>query len=171
MRRTPIPAALVAALLFVWTAGEAHAHKMIAARRVHEDGTVLLQAFFPDGKPARGVQVEVRRPDGSLFAAERTDGQGKLVIRPDDMPGQWTATFLGSMGHRTETQFTMGRAASAQGAPAAAPNATAAPGDESLIVKEPVPWWNVLAGLGFILGLSAFLMCLNLRREVARLKR
>lgn len=170
----------LAAVLFLLAAGsEARAHKMIAASRVHDDGTVLLQAFFPDGKPARGVTVEVHRPDGSLLAAARTDEEGKLTVTPDGQPGQWTATFTGSMGHKTETRFRVDAARQPTEAPGAvravaAPVArnggpTAEARDESLIEKAPFPVANVLAGLGFVFGLSALLMCIKLRAQLREL--
>jgi len=172
--------------------GTAWAHKMLARSRVHEDGTVLLQAFFPDGKPARDITIEVRRPDGSRFKTGKTDERGKFTFTPDGTPGRWTATFTGTLGHKTETSFDIAPAAqgiapgagstsvagrvptaSAEGraAPVAADRPAPAPStSESLIQKEPLPATQVLAGLGFIFGLSAFLLCLKLRADIRRLR-
>ncbi len=157
MRRT-LP--VVCAFLLLASGPAAFAHRMIAAARVREDGSVLLQAFFPDGTPARRVKVEVRRPDGSLFAELETDAEGKAVVKAEGAPGRWTARFVGSMGHATEAEFQVA------GAKPGAPPAPAA--QEDLVRREPVPWRDILAGLGFIFGLSALLMCLKLRRELRR---
>lgn len=188
--------ALVSTLLLT-ASRPASAHKMMAASRVHDDGTVLLQAFFPDGKPARGVRVEVHRPDGSLLLDGKTDDEGKLTMTPDGLEGQWTATFTGSTGHRTQTRFAIqgqeGTDASAapgrieapppEGAeprPLVAspshsvqqqPAAGAMAATESLIEKEPFPWVAVVAGLGFIFGLSALLLSLKLRAELREARR
>jgi hypothetical protein len=160
-RRAVIGAGLVAALLLA--ARPAAGHRMMAASLVREDGTVLLQAFFRDGTPARGVKVQLTRPDGSSFTAGETDGEGKLIVAPDEAPGRWTAVFTGSMGHRAETQFTLGVPG-----PQQPPQRTESPpaAREDLARAEPFPWRDVLAGLGFVFGLSALLMCLKLRREI-----
>ena len=181
MRRIPIVS--VALMLALGAAsGRAFAHKMLAASRVHEDGSVLLQAFFPDGTPARGVRVEVRRPDGTLFVEGKSDREGKFVLKPPGPAGRWTACFVGSMGHRADVTFTL--AGPAGQAPAAGPAAGAAAGtlppppaarpatpsgSENLIYKEPIPWFRVFAGLGFICGVSALLMCMRLRAELRKL--
>ncbi|MCK4284255.1 MAG: hypothetical protein KAX44_08055 [Candidatus Brocadiae bacterium] len=177
---------LAAALLAA--GGEAYAHKMMAASRVRDDGTVLLQAFFPDGTPARGVRTEVRRPDGALFLTGQTDEAGRLTVTPEGLAGRWTATFTGSMGHKTETRFVVGGPGPEQPAAAApatedsapqpalretAPRTQPAPEGaptEDLIREQPFPVAEVLAGLGLIFGLSAVLMCLKLRRDIRQLK-
>jgi len=180
---------LWAAALLLAVAGDAHAHKMMAHGRVYDDGTVLLQGFFPDGKAARGVAVEVRRPDGSLFLEGTTDGKGKLTFTPDGPAGQWSATFTGSMGHKVTTTFQVDSpgdrpsASVAEAGPVApeppgdsgTPRGPAAPtsaaAQDDLRVREPFPWTRVLAGLGFIFGLSALLMGLGLRKRLRALER
>ncbi len=174
MRRT---AWLLALMSLALAAPPALAHKMLAVAREHEDGTVTLQAVFPDGRPARGVQVEVRRPDGSLFASGKTDEQGRLTVEPEGAAGRWRAVFTGSMGHATEATFQVGpegaatRPAQGPQEPGAPP--AAAPAGERAaphLEPEPVPYGEVLAGLGFVFGLAAFLMCLKMRGELGRLR-
>jgi hypothetical protein len=112
----------------------------------------------------------VRRPDGSLFLRGETGADGTLTIEPDGHAGPWSAVFLGSMGHRAETQFELkagapGRKEEGSSTPqpvAVAPSEPARP----LAERGPVPWTEVLAGLAFIFGLSALLMCLKLRAQV-----
>ncbi|MGD2174269.1 MAG: hypothetical protein PVJ27_02610 [Candidatus Brocadiaceae bacterium] len=174
-------AATLAIVLLLTAAQPARAHKMMAAARTREDGTALIQAFFPDGRPAREVRVEVLRPDGTRFAEGTTDGQGRFTVAPDGTPGRWRAVVTGSMGHRAETDFRIGPGpAGADASPPetapdlptlepAAPAASPAE-EEGLIQKEPFPWTGCLAGLGFVFGLSALLMCLKLRSELRRLE-
>lgn len=173
-------------LMLLAAGPEAWAHKMIAAARVRDDGTVLVQAFFPDGRPARGVATEVTRPDGSAFLNSKTDEAGKLVVTPDGAVGQWTATFTGSMGHKTSVSFEIEAPPQPPQAPAVvAPEAAAqpeappepepaaprpaAPADDDLIAPEPTPWDSIFAGVGFICGVSALLLYLKLREEVRRM--
>jgi len=184
MRRAHTSAVVALALLLA-VGQPARAHKMIAASRVYDDGMVLVQAFFPDGKPARGVEVKVSRPDGSVFLSSQTDDQGKLTVSPDGAAGEWTATFTGSMGHKTTCTFLVRQheASSRAGSLPDPPAQGASPGDaapppvarvtetakqhgDSLAQAEPFPWANVLAGLGFIFGLSAFILCLKLRAQL-----
>jgi hypothetical protein len=160
VRKTACLLALVWAFL---AAPPALAHKMLAVAREHEDGTVTLQAVFPDGKPARGVQVEVHRPDRTLFTTGKTDETGRLTIEPEGAAGRWRAVFTGSMGHATEAAFQVG---AVEGEPTAPPLAREAP----LVEPEPVPYVEILAGLGFVFGLAAFLMCLKLHGELRRLR-
>jgi hypothetical protein len=175
-------------LMLLAAGPDAWAHKMIAAARVRDDGTVLVQAFFPDGRPARGVATEVTRPDGSAFLSSKTDDAGKLVVTPHGAAGQWTATFTGSMGHKTSVSFEIEAPAPpkpVQAPPVTAPEPVVLPeappepepaaprpaplADDDLIAPEPTPWDSILAGLGFISGLSALLLYLKLREEVRRM--
>ncbi|MCD6415573.1 MAG: hypothetical protein J7M08_02605, partial [Planctomycetes bacterium] len=121
MRNKPAALALIAAVLLMAPVRAAFAHKMLAACRVHDDGTALAQAFFPDGKPARMVHVQVYRPDGSLFVEGRADDKGKFDIRTDGAPGLWRVTFTGSMGHKVESRFTIAAPEGAAPASAARP--------------------------------------------------
>jgi len=174
MRRSSRLSVLAALALWLAASPQAFGHKMIAASRVHEDGTVLVQAFFPDGKPAQNVKADVLRPDGSTFLTGETDQEGKLRVEPDTQ-GQWTVVFTGSMGHQTKCTFTM--APSGEPAPVSQePAVSDAQGkpepvhhEESLAAPEPFPWSNVLSGLGFVFGLSAFIMCLRLRADLRRI--
>lgn len=167
---------LLMAVASLVSASGAFAHKMMAAATVRENGSVLLQAFFPDGSPARGVRVEVRRPDGSLFRAGETNEEGKMVARAQGPAGRWTAALIASAGHRTETEFTLRETGAEPKEPAAStvPKPAEAPAERpeepDLARRQPVPWFRLLAGLGFVLGLSAFIMCLKLRAEVRGLR-
>ncbi len=185
MRRSLLLAGC-AVLLAVFPARAVHAHKMLAASRVMDDGEVLLQCFFPDGAPARGVHVEVRRPDGSLFLEGETNREGELTFQPDDAHGQWSAVFTASAGHRTVADFTLTAPPAQVGAeePTGANSPTTASSNRlrprdgqaaagtaetvELARRQPVPWTEVLAGLGFIFGTGALLMCLKLRAEMQR---
>jgi len=171
-RATHIALALLVPLVL---APDALAHRMLAVARVRDDGTVQLQALFPDGKPARGVKVELRRPDGSLFRETVTSDHGELTIEPDGPPGRWSAVFTGSMGHRVETPFTL-EGTRPEADPGVAEEAASGEDGEEIPPQagpepagaEPVPWTRILAGLGFTFGLAAFLMCLKLRADLRR---
>ncbi len=179
--RNRLTVALLAVALLTAATAPALAHRMLAVARPREDGTVLLRAFFADGKPARGVSVEVRRPDGSVFRDGRTDSDGRLVVHPEGAAGEWTAVFKGSMGHTTETTF---RVASVGGeAETAGPTSARGTAGEQLQAREQAkerasapapgvafPWTECLAGLGFIFGAAALAVALKARAEVRRLK-
>lgn len=147
-------------------AGGAQAHKLLVAAVAEADGALKVQAFFPDGAPAREVPVTLSPGDGRAALAGRTDSQG--VCRFASLPaGQYRVEVGDPLGHRAETRVVVGGGAPVQAAPTAkaapaAPAAGAPPG-------EPFPWMNLLAGLGFIFGITAFLMALKLRGEVKKL--
>jgi len=153
-------------------ASGAQAHKLMVSAVPEADGGLKVQAFFPDGTPAQEVPVAVIPLDGRPALSGKTDTQGLGKIGPLN-PGEYRVEVGDPLGHRAETRLVIPKAES-QGAgtapqvtpPAAAtappPAAPAPPG-------EPVPWGNLLAGLGFIFGLTAFVLVLKLRGEVKKL--
>jgi len=140
------------------------AHKLLISALVEETGTVKVQAFFPDGAPAQEVQVAIHPGDGAPSQTAMTDNQG-ICRFPPLKPGSYRVEAGDPLGHQAETRLVV--AGAAPGAGAASPSKTAAAQDQPP-PQEPFPWMAVLAGLGFLFGLSAFIMVLKLRAEVRR---
>ncbi|MFQ6040298.1 MAG: hypothetical protein ACE5PV_05530 [Candidatus Poribacteria bacterium] len=137
------------------------AHKMMMDSMVNDDGTVLLEAFFPDGSPARNTKVEVFSPDGSLFAEGTTNVDGQFTFTPAKKEGAWKAVATGKMGHKTSTEFEI---------VAGARNSELKQESKRIAHKEPIPWNQIISGFGFIFGMSAFIISLKLRADLKRLK-
>jgi hypothetical protein len=153
--------------LCLWMAATspAQAHKLLVSATV-EGGGLKVQAFFHDGNPAREAPVTVAMipPAGHPPLSGKTDAHG--VCRFAQLaPGAYVVGVGDPMGHRADARVTIPGAAAA---PAASPpDKASAPSPAP--PREPVPWNNILAGLGFIFGLSAFIMVMRLNREVKKL--
>jgi hypothetical protein len=134
-------------------ASGAQAHKLLVSAQSEGPGVLKVQAFFPDGNPAQEVSVTVVRAAGGAPRTGLTDAQGFCTLTGLP-PGAYQVVVGDPLGHRAETRVVLPGAA-------AAPAAAAPPG-------EPLPWGNLLGGLGFIFGVSAFILVLKLRAEFKR---
>jgi len=138
----------------------AQGHKLLVTAVTEADGSLKVLAFFPDGSPAQEVPVAVVPEDGRPRLEAKTDIQGACKVARLE-PGNYRVEAGDPLGHRAETRVVVA------GGPAAAAPAAGGSGTRARL-REALPWGNILAGLGFIFGLTAFLMVLRLRREVRR---
>jgi len=168
-------------ILLLLRTSQALSHKMLGDALVNADGTVLIEAFFPDGSPVKNMQVEVFKPDGSLFIESKTDQKGQVIINPKGPKGIWKAVIIGKMGHRTEVEFeiTPDSLGGAEGEKAKLGESQASgklireedpckshqPKATRLAHKEETPWFQIIAGLAFILALTSLIMQLKSRQE------
>jgi len=157
------------AVCFLLTSA-AQAHKLLVAAVVEGKNAVKVQAFFPDGTPAQEIPVTVTPKDGSPPLTGTTDVQG--VCRFSGVkPGAYGVAAGDPLGHRGETKVVIPGAASSVAPQIPEKPATAAGAGKSppsLPQGEPLPWGNILAGLGFIFGLASFVMVLKLRADMRR---
>lgn len=147
----------------------AQAHKLLVSAVVEEGNSLMVRAFFPDGSPAQEIPVTLTPESGTESLTLTTDRQG-MVRFPGLKPGRYRVSAGDPLGHRGETVAVIpgtGKAAEAPGQQAATQPGTGAapPAPPS---GEPVPWGNILAGLGFVFGLAAFVMVLKLRADLRR---
>lgn len=165
--------------LIVWccclaAVSPAQAHKLLVSAVVEADGGLKVQVFFPDGAPAQEVPVKVTPGQGGSPMIGKTDVQGVWKLA-QVAPGSYRVEAGDPLGHRAETRVVVAGAAAAAGSSAPSPGASqpppVAPGaqkPDAAPLGEPIPWGHILAGLGFIFGVSAFIMVLKLRGEVKR---
>lgn len=155
---------IVILFMMVFLPKVALAHKMLIDALVEEDGTVLVQAFFPDGSPAKNCKVEIFTEEGRLFKEGLTDKEGQFIFRPEGAAGTYKAVATGTMGHKGQVSFEIGKpkapSEEAEGLGEVKPQKM------RLTHKEKFPWLEIIAGLGFIFGLSSFILCLKLRSEL-----
>jgi hypothetical protein len=144
------------------------AHKMMIDAMINDDGTVLLEAFFPDGAPAKNTNVEVFLPNGSRFVEGTTNTDGQFIFTPEREDGVWKAVATGKMGHKTSAEFEIVASISAEEQTELIREAQ--PARKKIAHKEPIPWNQILSGLGFIFGISAFVISLKLKADLDRLK-
>jgi len=147
--------AILVSLLLVPQRGMAH--KMLVDSWLQPDGTVLIEAFFPDGSPAKGTRVEVYRPDGSLYKTLETNSQGQVTLRPIGPQGSWRVVVRGKMGHRAETGFLF-TPSRYKGHPLPQERV-------SLAHPEGIPWVKIIAGLALIFSLASLFMQLGSKRK------
>ncbi len=178
------PLGLLVLMLFFVAPSPAQAHKLLLNATPQADSTLAVQAFFPDGAPAQETPVTVTPEDGSSPVTGQTDSQGNASFT-QLKPGAYRVEVGDPLGHRMEKRVVIpGKGAPAsQGAasretppvspptpvtPAASSAPAAQPPAPSSPPGEPIPWTNVLAGLGFIFGVTSFIMVLKLRAEIRR---
>jgi hypothetical protein len=159
---------LWALIIFGLLTGDSMAHKLMVSA-VLEGNDLKVQAFFPDGSPAQEIPVTAAPADGSPPLTGQTDAQGYCRFT-GIRPGTYLVAAGDPLGHRGETKVVIpGAAAPAPQAPAeAAPGAGSASPSPAAYAGEPLPWTNILAGLGFIFGLAAFVMVLKLKADLRR---
>lgn len=158
----------LAIIWFSLAASPAQAHKLLVSATPQVDGALTVQAFFPDGHPAQEIPVALIPEDGRPPWSGKTDAQGtcRFAALP---PGQYRVEVGDPLGHRAETRVVIpGAGVPSPGPQATLPVAATAKPEAAVPPGEPIPWGNILAGLGFIFGLTAFLMALKLRREGRR---
>ena len=145
------------------------AHKLLVATAPQADGGLKVQAFFPDGNPAQEVPITVIPGDGRPPLYGKADSQG-VAHFPPLTPGDYRVVVGDPLGHRAETRVVVpGAGPEATPLPQAAPREATPPGPGgSSLPGEPIPWVSILAGLGFVFGVTALLMVLQLRREVRK---
>jgi len=159
------------------------AHKMMMDAMVNDDGTVLLEAFFPDGSPAKNTKVEVFSPDGSQVMEGTTNADGQLIFTPEKKTGVWKAVATGKMGHKTSADFEIATGVSEDGFTGVnhaeeqkesikeePVEKESKPVGKRIAHKEPIPWNQIISGFGFIFGISAFIISLKLKADLKKLK-
>ena len=135
-----------------------HAHRMLVDCMV-EDGTVLVDVFFPDGKPARNVKVEVYRSDESLYLSGETDAEGRFGFDPGNET-HFKVAAIGKLGHRAEQEVSLNEAMPG-------PSEKSEREDE-VRQHEPIPLREIFAGLGYIFGVAGILMYLKARSDLKK---
>ena len=150
------------------------AHKMMMDAMVNDDGTVLLEAFFPDGSPAKNTKVEVFSPDGSQVMEGTTNADGQFIFTPEKKMGVWKAVATGKTGHKTSAEFEMVAVVGSEEQTESIEEELVKGEPKSerkrIAHKEAIPWNQIISGFGFIFGISAFIISLKLKADLKKLK-
>jgi len=123
--------------------------------------SIRVEAYFPDGTPARGDRVEMFY-QGRIIANCTTDPQGICILPRPDYP-EVKIVVSGKLGHRAERTLRLAPVPSSASQPPQAPLKKIKKHQERFPVTE------VLAGLGFIFGLSGFILAWDTRRRFKNL--
>lgn len=169
----------------------AQAHRLDVTCRVEGPKQVRVNVLFEGDTPAEGALVRMLDADGESIAEQKTDQTGTCQFTLDKVQAY---TFEAvHAGHRDTCRLTQDQVAALRGElPIADVDDTTsteahshaadhshheghshdddhAHGVDQRATAEPRST-RVVAGLGFILGLCAFVMVLNQRKEIRRLR-
>jgi hypothetical protein len=192
---TPRSAGLLAALLLLADTGAAWAHNLLAEYRILPGGRVRIESWFETGDSPPGARVRVYRADGSLLCEGTLDRDGFYTF-PVTRPEALRVEVNDRAGHRAEVYIpaqtlaarfpaeAAGAVGACVGSPAAPLTAVLLLGDHvhapatapekdvpSADRSHPFPLKDILAGVGFLLGLAAFLISLHNARALAEIKK
>jgi hypothetical protein len=168
-RERALIAVALAVGLFVPT-GTAWAHRLEADYRVLADQKVEVEGWYDLGGLPKGARVQVFRPDGSLLAEGKLDGEARFLFSYGEAVP--LKVVVSSAGHRKELDIPAGdlttgaTAAPSPGTPDL--QATAGPRAEH---SSGVSVKDVLVGVGFLLALAAFVLSVRNARRLRDLER
>ncbi len=137
-----------------------HAHRMLIDCMV-EDGTVLVDIFFPNGRPAKNVKIEVYKPDETLYVSGETDEAGRFSFDAGHET-RLKVTATGELGHKVEQELSLKK-----GKPPEESKETV-PARGEVKRRETFPFREVFAGLGYIFGAAGILMYLKARSDLKK---
>ena len=137
-----------------------HAHRMLIDCMV-EDGAVLVDVFFPNGRPAKNVKVEVFKPDETLYVSGETDEEGRFSFDARDEI-QLKVAATGELGHKVEQELSLKK----EKLPGDSEEAATAQGEVKR--REAFPFREVFAGFGYILGAAGILMYIKARSDLKK---
>ncbi len=172
----PPPALFLLAVLGVlWAAAPARAHRLEADYRVRKDGRIQVESWFSEGdKAPAGAKIQVFRPNGDVLIEGAVDDKGIFVFAPKGAEDLKVVVSAGA-GHRAE--FVVPGSALPP-TPTGSVKPTAAASDPPTAPPTPmiehpfqVPYKEIVAGFGFLLGLAAFVLSLRNMRQLQELKR
>ena len=139
-----------------------YAHRMLVDSLV-EDGTVFVDVFFPDGKPAKNVKVEVYKADETLYLSGQADAEGRFSFDPKDET-HFKVVAVGEMGHRAEQEVSIDKTMTES----SGKSEGTAPVVGKMRHREPLPIREIFAGFGYIFGIAGILMYLKARSDLRK---
>ena len=163
-RSTPLRTALMCIglpAMFV-PAAEARAHRLIVECHVLPAGKVQVESWFDRGDSPKSAKVVVFRKGDEIFTQGRLDDNGIFMFSVENAEPLRVVVSVGD-GHRAER--TISEAGLAQSL--AVDAATVNPNQRADAAIAPVPLsdrssrisaTDVLAGVGFLLAVAAFVM-------------
>jgi len=159
--------------LLTWLAfisGEGpEAHELLATARV-DDGTIHLTATYDDGTSAAGVSYRLLDAQGRPLAEGHADAGGEARLRLDRLL-DWEMTVEDAMGHAARLRLSPLERLDERtnGLQRGADGPAGAEGRTYRSSPRPARWGAVVAGLGYVAGLTGLGFYWLSRRERGRL--
>ena len=156
---------LLIALVFCFTCAilpfRSYAHRIMVDYMV-EGKSVSVDVFFPDGKPAKNVKIEVHRADETLYLSGETDAEGQFSFDLVDET-HLKVVAIGKLGHRAEQGISLSDSTSqvSEGSEETMPT-----GHRRR--RDSIPFRDIFAGFGYIFGLAGILMYLKARSDLRK---
>ena len=139
-----------------------YAHRMLVDHVV--DGkAVSVDVFFPDGKPAKNVKVEVYRADETLYLSGETDAEGQFNFNLADET-HLKIVAIGKLGHRAKQEISLTDAT----LQVSEESEEASPTEGKVRRRDSIPFRDIFAGFGYILGLAGIFMYLKARSDLRK---
>jgi nickel transport protein len=166
------PALLLALSGFLVTAGDARAHRLEAEYRVLPGQRVQIESWFDlTGESPKGAKVQVFRPDGQLLSEGQLNDKG-LFVFSYSQPERLKVIVSAGAGHRKELEIpqsalaTSSKTSPSENSTASDSDATS-PADVPFADRSPrTSLKDVVAGVGFLLALAAFVLSLRNARQL-----
>jgi hypothetical protein len=173
-------------VFLLWNLPEALAHGLEAEASVLPDGQVQVEVYYPRGGAAEGALVHMMGADGKAVAKATTDAQGICYFAVKRAETYGFEAMIS--GHRAtcklaaddvaaiEKTLSRGDQRSAASQRSVPDTVSGNPGRKEAVAHSvatggrPNPAVNVVAGLGFILGLAAMGMALSQRKAIRSLQ-
>jgi cobalt/nickel transport system permease protein len=154
------------------TPGTVHAHRLEAEYRILPDGRVQVESWFDlTGDSPQGASVQVFRPGGELFTEGKLDEKGLFSFEAQRAEDLRVVVSAGA-GHRKE--LLIPKAYTMQDVEPPLPPIAAGqqPPEHSGFADRStrVTIKDVLAGIGFLLGLAAFVLSIRNAHDLRRMK-
>lgn len=153
---------LIFCLVCAISPSRSHAHRMMVDHVV-EGKSVSVDVFFPDGKPAKNVKVEVYKPDETLYLSGETDAEGRFSFEPGDET-HLKVVATGKLGHRAEQEVSLSKPALEVSEESEGTEPTA----EKIRRRAPIPLREIFAGFGYIFGMAGILMYFKARSDLKK---
>ncbi len=139
-----------------------HAHRMLVDCML-EGKSVSVDVFFPDGKPAKNVKVEIYKSDETLYLSGETDAEGRFSF-DSGYETHLKVVAIGKLGHRAEQEVSLNEAIPRP----SEKSEGIAPTEDEARQREPIPLREIFAGFGYILGAAGILMYLKARSDLRK---
>jgi hypothetical protein len=143
----------------------AHAHKLLIDYTPVKEG-VLIEAFFPDGKPALNTTMRLMTEDGTVVAKGMTNDHGGHLFAVPEIT-DYVADADAQMGHYATVNIPASALADVE--PGATLTEDAADIEKTItkVHKEPLPLGRVAIGFAVLAALAGLAVAASKRKRHA----
>lgn len=165
----------VVLLAVLFTAGNAHAHRLDAQVFLLPNRMIQVESWFSNGDAAKDAKVQVFGAQGQLLTEGQLNDQGVFVFPPGHGDPVRVVISAGA-GHRKELTIAASALARAAASTATGDDSAMRANQASLPVPlterdSGVPIKDALIGISFLLAVAAFVLSLRNARKLRTVAR